>query len=382
MKFLCDAERCIDCNACVTACKNEHEVPWGVNRRRVVTINDGERGQRSISVACMHCSDAPCRAVCPVDCFYDTDEGVVLHSKDLCIGCGYCFYACPFGAPQFPQASNFGSRGKMDKCTFCSGGPEADNSAEEFRKYAATARPRASFRFVLRCAPPKRCWLVTATSYPPSIASRWSPAVSVLARGAGAPHTTRRSAAEYIEGMGISPDGTVLVNTSETTNMAHFIDTKTHEIVANVLVDTRPRFAEFRADGKQLWISSEVGGTVSVIDPAKHEIIKKIGFEIPGVQKEAVQPVGIRITKDDKTAFVALGPANRVAIVDVETLEVTNYLLVGQRVWQLAFTPDEKYLISTNGNSNDVSFIDVAERQVIKSVEVGQLPWGVVVAPQ
>jgi len=104
MKFLCDAERCIECNACVTACKNEHEVPWGINRRRVVTINDGKPGERSISVACMHCSDAPCMAVCPVDCFYQTDEGVVLHSKDLCIGCGYCFYACPFGAPQYPQA--------------------------------------------------------------------------------------------------------------------------------------------------------------------------------------------------------------------------------------------------------------------------------------
>jgi Fe-S-cluster-containing dehydrogenase component len=63
-------------------------------------------------------------AVCPVDCFYQNAEGVVLHSKDLCIGCGYCFYACPFGAPQFPQAGNFGSRGKMDKCTFCAGGPE------------------------------------------------------------------------------------------------------------------------------------------------------------------------------------------------------------------------------------------------------------------
>ncbi|NBP21427.1 MAG: formate dehydrogenase, partial [Burkholderiaceae bacterium] len=41
MKFICDAERCIECNGCVTACKNENEVPWGVNRRRVVTINDG-----------------------------------------------------------------------------------------------------------------------------------------------------------------------------------------------------------------------------------------------------------------------------------------------------------------------------------------------------
>ena len=50
MKFLCDAERCIECNACVTACKNEHEVPWGVNRRRVVTIQDGKPGERSISL--------------------------------------------------------------------------------------------------------------------------------------------------------------------------------------------------------------------------------------------------------------------------------------------------------------------------------------------
>src|SRR5712671_5157578 len=136
MKFLCDAERCIECNGCVTACKQENEVPWGVNRRRVVTINDGVVGaEKSISVACMHCSDAPCMAVCPVDCFYRTDDGVVLHDKDLCIGCGYCFYACPFGAPQFPQAGAFGLRGKMDKCTFCAGGPEADLSEAEFKKY-------------------------------------------------------------------------------------------------------------------------------------------------------------------------------------------------------------------------------------------------------
>ena len=51
MKFICDTERCIDCNGCVTACKNENETPWGVNRRRVVTINDGIPGERSVSVA-------------------------------------------------------------------------------------------------------------------------------------------------------------------------------------------------------------------------------------------------------------------------------------------------------------------------------------------
>ena len=136
MKFLCDAERCIECNGCVTACKNEHEVPWGVNRRRVVTLDDGKPGEKSISVACMHCTDAPCQAVCPVDCFNTTDDGIVLHDKSLCIGCGYCFYACPFGAPQFPEQTSFGARGKMDKCTFCAGGPdEADLTDAEYEKY-------------------------------------------------------------------------------------------------------------------------------------------------------------------------------------------------------------------------------------------------------
>ena len=53
MKFLCDADRCIECNACVTACKNEHEVPWGINRRRVVTLNDGPANVRSPWPACI-----------------------------------------------------------------------------------------------------------------------------------------------------------------------------------------------------------------------------------------------------------------------------------------------------------------------------------------
>ncbi len=137
MKFLCDADRCIECNGCVTACKNANEVPWGVNRRRVVTLNDGEPGEKSISVACMHCDDAPCAAVCPTDCFYTTTDGIVLHDKDLCIGCGYCFFACPFGVPQFPEQRAFGSRGRMDKCTFCAGGPEEPGSQAEFEKYGA-----------------------------------------------------------------------------------------------------------------------------------------------------------------------------------------------------------------------------------------------------
>ena len=118
-----------------------------------------------------------------------------------------------------------------------------------------------------------------------------------------------------------------------------------------------------------------------MIDPATQAITKKITFQIPGVLPEAIQPVGVRVTRDGALVFVALGPANRVAVIDGATDEVLDYLLVGQRVWRMGFTPDDKFLFTTNGNSNDVSVIDVAAMKVVKSVPVGQQPWGVVVAP-
>ena len=183
------------------------------------------------------------------------------------------------------------------------------------------------------------------------------------------------------EGMGLTNNGAVLVNTSETTNMAHFIDTETLNIVENVLVDARPRVAMFTPNDEEVWVSSEIGGTVKVINPNSKAVTHTIGFEIPGVNEESIQPVGVKHTNDGKYTFVALGPANRVAVIDQKTKEIIKYLLVGQRVWQLAFSNDQKTLLSTNGVSNDVSFINVEKLKKKKSVKVGRFPWGVVISP-
>ena len=195
---------------------------------------------------------------------------------------------------------------------------------------------------------------------------------------------SRKAVAEFPvgvepEGVAVSPDEKMIVNTSETTNMAHLIDWPNRKIVANILVDSRPRFAEFKPDGSELWVSSEVGGKVAVIDPMKKVITHKIEFDVPGLRKEQIQPVGIRFTSDGKLGFVALGPANRVAVIDGATKRVLNYLLVGQRVWHLALTPDDKLLFTTNGVSNDVTVIDVASLKAIKSIPVGSYPWGVAI---
>jgi PQQ-dependent catabolism-associated beta-propeller protein len=183
------------------------------------------------------------------------------------------------------------------------------------------------------------------------------------------------------EGMAVSPDDKTVVCTSETTSMVHFIDVATHKVVASVLVGTRPRFAVFTKDGSQVWVSSEVAGTVAIIDAASHKVLHTIHFDLPEVPKASIQAVGINLTADGTKAFIDLGPANRVAVVDPKTFDVQKYLLVGQRVWHGDFSPDQKLLYTANGLSNDMSVIDVDALTVTQSVPVGQSPWGIVVAP-
>lgn len=179
----------------------------------------------------------------------------------------------------------------------------------------------------------------------------------------------------------VSPDGKWVVSGSEATNMVHWINRETLEVEHNTLVDPRPRGLVFTADSQQLWVTSEMGGTVTVLDTATREKIKSIHFEIAGVRSEKTQPVGVIITDDMQWALVALGPANRVALINAKTLEVEKYFLVGLRVWNLAFSTDQKRVYTTNGKSNDISIIDLEAMKVTKSIAVGRYPWGLVVKP-
>ncbi|MDD1633097.1 MAG: hypothetical protein LUP91_12935, partial [Methylococcaceae bacterium] len=172
-----------------------------------------------------------------------------------------------------------------------------------------------------------------------------------------------------------------LVSASETTNMVHWIDTKTNAIVENTLVDPRPRAVSFTADSQQAWVTSEMAGTLMILDAKTKQIIKTIKFEVSGVTADKIQPVGVVIDKDRARGYVALGPANRVAVINAQTFEVEKVLLVGQRVWNLAFSPDQKRLYTTNGVSNDISIIDLENQTVTKSIGVGNYPWGVAVKP-
>ena len=93
---------------------------------------------------------------------------------------------------------------------------------------------------------------------------------------------------------------------------------------------------------------------------------------------EAIQPVGCGSPRTARRPSSRSARRTASRWSNAETYEVEKYLLVGQRVWQLAFSPDEKLLFTTNGISNDVSVIDVETDEVVKSIPVGEQPWGVV----
>lgn len=139
--FLVDTERCIGAGKCLTACREENNVPEGFARtwvERYVHFKDGtvqvdtvpETGYTGANLPvideskverayfvpklCNHCEDAPCNQVCPTHASITSPEGVELVDPETCIGCAYCVQACPYGVRFInPETNN------ADKCTWC-----------------------------------------------------------------------------------------------------------------------------------------------------------------------------------------------------------------------------------------------------------------------
>ena len=157
------------------------------------------------------------------------------------------------------------------------------------------------------------------------------------------------------------------------------VDTAEGKIKANIVAGNRPRRFSLTPDQKQLWVTNELSGSVSIIDTAKNKVTDTIEFLPKGFRKEDVTPVGITMTRDGKTAVVSLGRANHVAFVDVDSHKIQDYVLVGTRAWNMALTRDEKLLYVVNGLSDDISVIDMSARKVRKSFPVGRVPHTVLI---
>lgn len=123
--FRFDGSACTGCKACQVACKDKNGLPTGVLWRRVYEVSGGDwerRGEAwthtvfayNVSVGCNHCEAPACVTACPTCAYMVRDDGIVWQESEKCIGCEYCVWACPYGAPQYSPAE-----GRTSKCDFC-----------------------------------------------------------------------------------------------------------------------------------------------------------------------------------------------------------------------------------------------------------------------
>ncbi len=116
--FFFNADNCIACHACESACSEKNDVPAHLAFRSVGFVEGGTypNVQRlNISMACNHCDDPVCLKGCPTRAYTKFAEyGAVLQDPDICFGCGYCTWVCPYNAPQLDPV-----KGQVSKCNMC-----------------------------------------------------------------------------------------------------------------------------------------------------------------------------------------------------------------------------------------------------------------------
>lgn len=124
--FYVNQQFCAGCKTCQIACKEKNDCELGVRLRRVTEVEGGGFAQVGnlfhpnifaywISLSCNHCSDPNCVRSCPTGAMEKNPaDGVVAVDTEKCLGCRYCQWACPYGAPQYSE-----KLGKMQKCDMC-----------------------------------------------------------------------------------------------------------------------------------------------------------------------------------------------------------------------------------------------------------------------
>jgi molybdopterin-containing oxidoreductase family iron-sulfur binding subunit len=110
MSMLIDLTRCIGCDACTVACKQENGTPADVFFARVLNVEAGtypDVKRVYLPLLCNHCENPACLKACPNKAIFRRDDGIVLIDQDRCKGTGACVSACPYGNVILTEKDNW-----------------------------------------------------------------------------------------------------------------------------------------------------------------------------------------------------------------------------------------------------------------------------------
>ncbi len=118
MGFHFTADNCIGCHSCEAACSEKNNLPSHIAWRKVGYLEGGSYPlftRVNTSMACNHCTDPVCLKGCPTGAYVKYEKyGAVIQDSDICFGCQYCTWVCPYNAPVYnPEA------GSVSKCNMC-----------------------------------------------------------------------------------------------------------------------------------------------------------------------------------------------------------------------------------------------------------------------
>lgn len=135
--LLHDSTLCVGCRSCEFACNEVNDLPppaepvgdekifdhmRGPTDKRYTVVNryrkaEGDKPAVYRKHQCMHCNEPCCASVCFVNAFTKTPEGPVLYDPNVCVGCRYCVFACPYYALAYEYTNPTTPR--VVRCTMC-----------------------------------------------------------------------------------------------------------------------------------------------------------------------------------------------------------------------------------------------------------------------
>lgn len=102
--IIVNVDKCIGCQACFVACKEENKVAPGIQWNQIHRAeNLQDRIINYFRVSCQHCDNPACLPVCPAKAIYKGPHGEVLVDQSKCIGCGACAMGLPVRCSEVQQ---------------------------------------------------------------------------------------------------------------------------------------------------------------------------------------------------------------------------------------------------------------------------------------